>query len=376
MLSYSILRERGALVSFLAAFSGVAFLGSLSAQTAVTAVHTDFGGYWTSGLGSLSATLPNDHHHLLAFEMGGTTYSTGVSDSTLDANAVTYTAANFQALNITELPSTGGASYLVFQGAVIDGDGSGAGAFTAPADSSEIAGYLTDGANGMDFGTGVANIPTDVYEFSVSNLQSSAINDNVPDILVTQMAEISASKDSICFLDGDGLLVGAKVAITWASVGQVGTWSADFWTMDGSSHSTNASKPIRAAGLDFNDLSLTAGNIDGVETIRIEWSGSSDPAFFALNAESFGAPCEDLAFSSLSLVSAASSPSSTDGIVSPSIASGNEPYSLVSIFTGDTLTSSQWDMVPSGRYTFKALDSADCLSTNSFTVAIPYRSCQ
>lgn len=370
------MRERAALVSFVAAISGAAFSGSLSAQTAVTAVHTDFGGYWTSSLGSLNPARPDGHHHLLAFEMGGTTYSTGVSDSTLDAQSVTYTAANFQALNITELPSTGGANYLIFQGAVIDGDSTGAGSFTAPADSSEIAGYLTDGTNGMDFGTGVANIPTDVYEFSVSNLQSSAINDNVPDILVTQMAEISASKDSICFLDGDGQLVGAKVAISWASVGQVGTWTADFWRMDGTSQSTSAAKPIRAAGMDFNDLSLTAGNIDGVETIRIEWSGSSDPAFFALNAESFGAPCEDLAFSSVSLVSAASSPSATDGIVSPSIASGNEPYSLVSIFTGDTLSSSQWGMVPAGRYTFKALDSADCLSTNSFTVSIPYRSCQ
>ena len=348
---------------------------AVSAQTPVTEVFTDFGGYWTSSSTSLNATLPDDHHHLLAFTLGGVTYSTGVDDTKLDNNGVTYTAAEFEALQISGLPFTGPASYLIFQGAAVDGDAAGSGAFTAPSDSSDVAAYLMDGTNGLDFGTGVANIVSNVYQFDVSNLQSDAIADGEPDMIFTQMAEISTTKDSICFLDEDDNLIGQKVGINWSGVPALGNWSADFYAFDGTNASAAISKPIRVAGLDFTDLTLTAANIDGVAAIRIDWGGASDPAFVSLNSGSFGIPCDQLTYSSLSLVSAASSPVAEDGAVTASISNGNEPYRLVSVLTGDTLDAADWNAIPSGRYLFKALDDADCLSTNSFSVSIPNRSC-
>jgi len=361
-------------VRFFACSLGLISVVFADAQTAATEVYTDYEGFWASSSTSLSATRPDDHHHLLAFTIGEVTFSTGVNDDALDANSVTYTAAEFEALQISGLPSSG-PGYLVFLGAAIDGDDTGAGTFTAPADSTEIAAYLMDGTKGLDFGTGIANVVTNEYEFSVYNLDPDAIGDGTPDMVFTQMAEVNALNDSICFLDEDGNLVGTKEAINWSGIDKVGNWTADFYRMDGTSHSTNVNKPIRVAGLDFTDVALTAGNIASVAAIRIEWGGASDPAFVGKNSNSFGTACEGLTFSGVSVQSAASSPAAPDGVVMASISNGNEPYALVSVLTGDTLSVAEWNTIPSGRYVFKALDDSDCLSTNSFTVSIPNRSC-
>lgn len=345
-------------------------IGNVAGQ-AVTEVFTDYNGFWQSS----SATLPDDHHMMIGFTYGGVTYSTGVDDQALTDNGVTFTEGSFEALNILKLSTTPVGQYRIFQGAAVDGDAAGEGTFTAPADSSEVAAYLTDGDQGLDFGTGLANVAGGPTRVDVSNLQSSAINDGKPDLLWTQMAQPNATNDTLVFLDESGQRVGDSLVVDWAGIASVGDWTADFFDLDGSWVSGPDSKPIRVLAVDFHDLALTAGVIGDVTTIEILWGGSSDPAFIALNSESFGVPCDQLTFSGLQLVSAASSPATADATISPTISNGNEPYSLISILTGDTLSSSEWSTILPGRYVMKALDNSDCTSSNSFTISIPNRAC-
>lgn len=62
----------------------------------VSDIYSDYGGYWTSGADNISATKPDDTHNLLGFSFGGKTYSTGVSNTTLDNQSI---IANSNALN-------------------------------------------------------------------------------------------------------------------------------------------------------------------------------------------------------------------------------------------------------------------------------------
>lgn len=344
------------------------------AQTAVTAVHTDFDGYWFSEIGAISATQPDDHNLMLAFKAGETTYSTGVDDSELTTQGVTFTAGDWNAITVPHLPTTSGAYYRIMLGAAIDGDASGAGSITAPADSTAVAAYLTDGTRGLDFGTGIANVLTGDFDFTVSSLVDDAINDGTPDLLFTQMAE-PVGADSICFLDSDGNLVGTKTGISWTGVGSMGRWDTDYYSMDGSDGAMNQIKPIRAVSMDFHDLGITAANAGEVEEIRVFWSGSSDPAFLAYNGDSF-AGCDEFTFSGVSVVTPASGAAIADGVIDATISGGTTPYGLAFTLQGDTVSSTGWNAVAPGKYLVKAVDANDCVSTNAMPLFLPHSKCQ
>lgn len=360
---------RLALTSCVASISFVAF-----AQTPVTAVHTDFGGYWYSENGSINAVHPNDHNLMLGFAAGGTTYSTGVDDSELDNQGVTYTAGDWNAITVPHLPTSVVPYYSIMLGAAIDGNASGVGTITAPADSTEVAAFLIDGTRGLDFGTGIANVVTGDFDFTVSSPVEDAINDGTPDLLFTQMAE-PLGADSICFLDSDDNLVGTKTGIGWTGVGAMGRWDTDYFAMDGSDRAMNQSKPIRAVTMDFHDLGITAANAGDVVKIRIFWSGDSDPAFLAYNGDSF-AGCDEFTFSGVSVVAPASGAATADGVIDASISGGTTPYGLAFLLQGDTVPSSGWNALPSGKYWVKAVDANDCMSSNSFQLFLPHSKCQ
>lgn len=345
-----------------------------NAQSVVSAVHTDFDGYWFSQNGALNPSLPNDHNMLLAFTIGGTTYSTGVDDTTLDTEGVTYSAGNWNAITVPSLPNTPAPFYTIMLGAAVDGDNSGAGTFTAPADSLAVAAYLIDGTQGLDFGTGVANIPSGAFDFEVSSILSDAISDGTPDLLFTQMADFG-DNDSIVFLDDADNIVGTKEPIAWSGVSRVGKWETDYFAMDGSNTATNLTKSMRLIAMDFSDLGINATNAADVAKIRVVWGGESDPAFLAYNTDSFFG-CEEFTFSGVSIVAPASGAGVADGAVSPSITGGSEPYSLAFILQGDTVPASGWSALAPGKYWVRALDSNDCTSTNSVQVFLPHSKCQ
>lgn len=346
----------------------------VTAQSAASAVFSDFGGYWTSSSSSISATEPNNRHHLIGFTMDGVTYSTGVSDSTLDAQTVTYTAAEFSAVVVPTLPLTGSGFYQVMQGAAIDGDGAGIGSFTTPATEAGVASYLTDGTRGLDLGTGIANIPNGSFNFALPIIDSTAINDGAPDVLFTQMGVPSLSTaDSIVFVNVSGVAVGDTVAVDWNGIASVGNWEADFWKVtDGSNAGANLSKSIRVIGYDLQAFSITAANAADVFGIKIIWNGASDPAFVALNDAAFRGCSDDFTFSSI-LPLPASGAATPDGGVNPTISGGTSPYGL--IVGGDTLASTSWNSLRSGTYLVQALDAHDCASDTTLRVVVPYSKC-
>ena len=67
-------------ISILALAVGCAY--GASAQY-VTSIWSDYDGFWTSSNASVSPIEPDSSHHLLAFEWGGTIFSTGVNDGIL-----------------------------------------------------------------------------------------------------------------------------------------------------------------------------------------------------------------------------------------------------------------------------------------------------
>ncbi|HLA53395.1 MAG TPA: hypothetical protein VK618_08820, partial [Flavitalea sp.] len=205
-------------------------------QFDVTGLYTDYNGYWQSTSASISSTKPEKSHNLLAFTWNGVTYSTGVNDSILTSKGVSFAAKDFRALPIDAVPSTG-STYLGL-GQLDDGVNNGYSSpapFNTPASTSDLAGFLTDGLKGLDLGTCVANIATGQLRFnlSASGISSSAINDNVPDVLVTQVASPSATLDSIYFVDASGNVVGNKMAINQTAVTITGKWMPDFYNPNG-----------------------------------------------------------------------------------------------------------------------------------------------
>jgi len=71
-------------------------------------------------------------------------------------------------------------------GQLYDGVDNGA---SNPAPVNSLALYLTDGPNGLNLGTGIANLPKGDLTFRVTNINPAAIGDGIPDILVTQIAD-------------------------------------------------------------------------------------------------------------------------------------------------------------------------------------------
>jgi len=108
--SSRLARALGVVAVFLISFVATPAYSQEVGDDAITAVWTDFGGFWTSsaadaqaGLASYALDLPDAAHNLLAFTWGGTTYSTGVSDTTLSTNNVTFTADQWSALPIDQI---------------------------------------------------------------------------------------------------------------------------------------------------------------------------------------------------------------------------------------------------------------------------------
>lgn len=359
--------------SFALTVAAIGVCGSSLAQTPATEVYSDFGGFWSSSAASISATQPNNHHHLTAFTVGGTTYSTGVDDASLDDNAVTYTPGNFRAITIDSIAIAGApASFRIIQGGAIDGDAAVGQNITAPADGAAVAAYLTDGTNGLDLGTGLSNVPSGTYNMRVTPPDTLKIGDGIPDFLFTQAGVVPAVVDSIYLVDDQGDLVGTKVAIDWSATTSVGQWSADYANLDGTTAGTSPYvRDLYIVTIEMQEMGLSAANYADVWNIRVVYSGESDPTFMSYNADSF-LGCASLALSSVT-TTPASAAASTDGSLIPSITGGINPYGLV--INGDTLTTaSSWENIASGKYMVQAIDSEDC-TTLPIMVNIPYSKC-
>ncbi len=269
----------------------LALFFSLKAQN-VTEIITDYNGYWKSGSSAISAVKPDNSHNLVAFTYNGVRYSTGVNDALLTTHGQAFTAGDYKALPVQHISVTANANTKIALGAMYDGVFNGA---SNPPPINDIYRYLTDGARGMDIGTGVANLPAGTITFAVSDLQSTLIGDGIPDLLITQIADPSGSSDQYEFADVNGVRVGNLVSINLETLSHLGQWIADFYNANTSpmflsSGFTQTERPLRLWAADFSTFGINASNINQIAYFRIRLSGNSDMAFVAYNNKSFTIP--------------------------------------------------------------------------------------
>lgn len=292
---------------------------SLQAQI-VTGIYTDFDGFWHSTSTSINSTKPDNDHNLLAFTVktgsNVVTYSTGVNDDLLDDHSVSpYTNLKFRALPVSELPTSGATTgspnpYLIGFGQLTDGIDNGqdnnvnnSNPFSAPLTAQGLAGFLTDGPKGLNLGTCLTNIPnvdaqnntSEIrFELSTNGITQAAIDDGVPDVLFSQVAEPNNNVDKIRFVDGSGNTVGNVVSINFTNNTDfpvVGSWTPDFYALDktfSQSAYVKAERNFRFFAKDLSAFGITTSNYQDAKALIFVFGGSSDPAFIAYNEPSIG----------------------------------------------------------------------------------------
>lgn len=286
-------------------------LGYSQSPFAVSRIITDFGGFWeaTTATATTNPVLPDNSHNLLAFTHKNpitnqnVTYSTGVNNSALDQRNIIYQRGDYRAITVEEknLGTPDGETKIAL-GQLYDNVPGGP-KNPLPA-REEMAPYLTDGPRGLNLGTGVANLPAGTIQFNAKNIVFGAVNDNVPDIVITQIASPSTSTtsgDTYRFYDAAGNQVGNPVTIIFGSttsttsIPSVGQWRADFYEASQNPMTlgigfTNTVRPLRLWAADFSSFGINATNYASVDNFRITLSGSSDLAFVAYNAAAFDIP--------------------------------------------------------------------------------------
>lgn len=265
----------------------------------VTQIWTDFDGYWTSsttdasvGVASYALDFPDTSHDLLAFTWEGTTYSTGVSDSVLTTNGVSFTADEWSALPIQGVTSIscGDAASSNF-GVVV-----GATVTTAPEkdddsgcySASELASFLTSGDKGLNLGEALVNVPANnARDFEVTTIFNDEIDDDVPDILLTQIALPSSSAgQQISLLDSNDNVIGNTITFSGSEVEEIaptGYWDTRIYRVSGA-YWQAGQRALRLWALELSDFGLTSSNSSDISTVR--WQATStgaDIAFLAYN---------------------------------------------------------------------------------------------
>ena len=266
-------------------------------QTGVTRIYTDWNGYFTSSSATtVVANQPNTENNLLAFVWEGKTYATGANNAALTSHSVVFENTLFRALKIQSLNYGTGTFFL--QGSMIDGSLTNriltppiSGTTSLP---SELASRLTDGINGLSLGTGIANILPGSASFKIgtNNIEISAIADNRPDIVVTQVASPNSTVDTFQFVDINNVTVGnvVNVAFNSSSIPVVGTYRLDLFNANNgtpsSTYLANETREIRLLAMDLTSFGITAANAGQIDRFVVNFSGDSDCAFIAFNKNS------------------------------------------------------------------------------------------
>lgn len=269
------------------------------ATAKITKVYTDYNGYWV-GQSPMPSVMPDFNHNMLGFEYGGTTYATGVKNSTLTNNSVTFTNGDFRAFPFLIVGGTAGGSAYLAMGAKVDGNPAAANYQAPNVAGTLVRDVLIDGKKGLNLGTGVTNLTTTtLLSIDIAGVTLSSIGDNTPDVVITQTADPSGSSDIYCFTDAAGNIVGNPMAVSLNSgtIPSLGTHRYDLFTLaNGSNYatvtpsgngSTNTTRNIRMIAYKLSEFGITAANYNNIAKFHIYPSSTSDPAFIAYNKGSF-----------------------------------------------------------------------------------------
>jgi hypothetical protein len=266
-------------------------------------IMTDFGGFWHARASSPQTNNPDNSHHLLGFTHNGVTYATGVDNSKLTNNHISFIPSTFKALPVAAIAgvaSGSGATYISLAAKV---DGSATSAYVAGVSSYTIRQALIDGLNGLDMGTGVTNLPSSAtMTFQIYNIDAAKASDAEPDLILTQIASPTSSNDVFTFVDASGNMVGNSFTQDMTHLPRFGTYILDLFTMAAgvpynaarpyavASGGTNTTRDIRLVSLNLSSFGINAGNATSVKALQITPSGNSDYAFIGYNTESINLP--------------------------------------------------------------------------------------
>jgi len=279
----------------------------------ITNIITNFGptGYFSTGAATTNAALqPDTSHSLLAFTYDGTQYSTAPNSelgTVLTSHGQVYQQGNFRALPINNIMGStnaaGGGTNAIVLAKNIDGSSTRAVATSPSVRNLNVRDVLIDGIRGLDLGTGITNLPSSsVLSFQASNIISGVVNDAIPDILVSQVADPSDNAfDVFYFVDAQGNIVGNPVKINISGVNAVGTYKTDFFSLPTSTSINDAringvnsglgdTRNIRLVAYRLADFGITELNRSTATQFKVVPSGTSDPAFIAYNRSSFQIP--------------------------------------------------------------------------------------
>jgi hypothetical protein len=258
----------------------------LKAQ-AVTEVITDYGGYWKSGNTAINPVKPDNSHNLIAFSYNGVRYSTGVNDQLLQNKGLSFVAGDFKALPVSSITGTINSNTKIGLGAMYDGVFNGSDLNNKP--ERNLPKYLSDGLNGLDLGTCIANLPVGDIFLPVTNLKPNKVGDGVPDLLITQIADPSTSSlDRYEFTDINGTRIGNSVDIVLNTLPVVGNWTADFYEASTNPVTlaagfTQTDRPIRLWAADFSLFGIAPSQLSQIAYFKIRLNGNSDVAFVSYN---------------------------------------------------------------------------------------------
>jgi len=292
-----------------------------------TSLYTDFNSYWSSSTSSVNPVQPNDNFHLLAFEIGGKVYPTGIPNSRLidtDSNGyydqldtdgngtgdVALEETSFTALAPFSSINTG----IRLEAANIDGNNASAAGPLLTSGGAPFNPYLNAGTRGLNMAYAVANIGSTWY-FNLQGISPAAYGDGELDILITQVAQPGASTNNRLFvLDVYGNYLGNGVNVNWNSVPSMGNYVVDQYNTNDSPNAGNVAKGIRFAGIELADFNLTPAELADAVVIQYEVSANADPTFLALNDDSFLSGCANLDSDGDGLSNSVDLDSDNDGI--------------------------------------------------------------
>ena len=287
----------------------IAGSSKVHAQSNITQIYTNYGGWWSSGTGSnMNPKRTDDSNILLGFVVNGETYATGVDNALLSDKGVTYHPdAEYEAFPIEKVIVDGGSYVGVpykWGGIPQLGGGTKTGYYTLPEKAPTY--YLTDGTSGLELGTAVFNIKAGFNsEYVIQTINPAEIGaaTTPPDIIVTQMGTPGLS-DIFKFVDVNGSTVGVEVTVTLGNAPSVGQSLWAFFSPEtflysnpqpGSNTPENNYRDIRMIVFDLEDFGLTSSNINQVVKFVHVLGGQSDPAFVgAYNKNAFSFVTADL----------------------------------------------------------------------------------
>ncbi|BAO76682.1 T9SS C-terminal target domain-containing protein [Winogradskyella sp. PG-2] len=266
----------------------------MSAQEEVTTIYGDQGGFFTSS--TVTPLTATDSNNLLGFTADGVTYSTGVDDSVLTSNGITFTAANFFAF-----PIPGVINYNTLELLGVAYNWGGVNQTNLPTDYinsfSPIVptNFVKDGTNGLEMSTNFFNINAQDIEYDDLTVLSTAnINDNIPDIIVNQTGAPGSSSDTFRFVDNLGNTVGNSVVVDFSSTPVVAgvDWTiyrvnTNTGSVD-SAFGVNTFRDYRVLSFLLSDFGITVVNSPQIVGFVHSTSGGTDIAFTAYNSDTLG----------------------------------------------------------------------------------------